>query len=63
MCFARGFRHLEYPIVFHIFGAVALVSTLAFQIMASSAGACSKAFSAVRQWKDPKTWLLGENGI
>lgn len=64
--------HLEYPIVFHIFGAVALVSTLAFQIMASSgeapattataataaAGACSKAFSAVRQWKDPKTWFL-----
>ena len=54
---------MEYPIVFHIFGAVALVSTLAFQIMASSAGACSKAVSPVRQWKDPKTWLLGENGI
>eukprot|EP00435_Cladocopium_sp_Y103_P041457 s2442_g11.t1 len=61
--------HLNYPVVFHIFGAVALISTLAFHVMATSpsdaagttsatAGPCSKAFSAVRQWKDPKTWFL-----
>lgn len=62
--------HLNYPIVFHIFGAVALISTMAFQVMATgdagtaasastaSAGPCSKAFSALRQWKDPKTWFL-----
>ena len=66
-----GLRHLNYPIVFHIFGAVALISTMAFQVMATgdagtaasastaSAGPCSKAFSALRQWKDPKTWPLG----
>lgn len=43
---------------------------MAFQMLASETaklessntnptGACTKACSAVRQWKDPKTWLLG----
>ena len=63
-------RHLQYPMVFHIFAGMAILSTMAFQILASETtklessntnptGACTKACSAVRQWKDPKTWLLG----
>jgi len=56
--------------VFHIFAGMAILSTMAFQMLASETaklessntnptGACTKACSAVRQWKDPKTWLLG----
>lgn len=63
-------RHLQYPMVFHIFAGMAILSTMAFQILASETakletsntnptGACTKACSAVRQWKDPKTWRLG----
>jgi len=62
-----NYAHLQYPMVFHIFAAMAILSTMAFQILASetklessntSVGACTKACSAVRQWKDPKTWFL-----
>lgn len=54
---------LDFATVFYIFSALAVLSTLSFQALATEMGAaaprgslCAKAFSAIAQWKDPKTW-------
>ena len=56
---------LDFAAVFYIFSGLALVSALAFQVLATetnsvtpSGSLCAKATSAIRLWKDPKLWVL-----
>ena len=60
--------HLDYSFVFYIFAALAFLSALFFQGMATDLASaasssprgslCARACSAVHLWKDPKLWLL-----
>lgn len=59
------YAHFQYPVVFYIFSGLAIVSTLTFQVLATDmttaaprGSLCAKALSAIRLWKDPKTFVL-----
>mmetsp|Transcript_17768 Transcript_17768/g.41373 ORF Transcript_17768/g.41373 Transcript_17768/m.41373 type:complete len:442 (+) Transcript_17768:75-1400(+) len=56
---------LTYPVVFALMSGLALIATMAFQVLATSMDAkqvptrvCTKVLAAVELWKDPKLWLL-----